>query len=469
MAFETTRLKRAQRRLIFMGMFWVTGMLFGCMPTLPDGDRLTIVCPAECDITFANNTRGLPLNHLLKSTVASEREYRELKRFIRIDETITGRPLYSGNQVRLLIDGPKAYEAMFEAMRKATHHIHLETFILDDEEMGQKFADILIERRQAGVEVRMVYDAFGILNAEEAFFNRLREHGIELYKYNPLDPTENLQVWQINERHHRKILVVDGRVAFAGGMNISSVYTHSSFSPPMGKSKLKDRWRDTHLRLDGPVAAELQTLFLTLWAKLHDTAPLTGSEYFPDLPPVGSKLVRMMVSAAGDQEVDIYKVFLAVFHQAESRIWITQGYFSPDQRFLNVLKNAARRGADVRLLLPGATDSWITINSSRAHYSELLKAGVKIFERKDALQHAKSAVVDGIWSTVGSSNLDYRSFLHANEANAIIYGSEFGSRMEDVFRADQKKNVEITLENWKKRSLIQRSAEVLGSMFDYWL
>ncbi|MFW5854775.1 MAG: phospholipase D-like domain-containing protein [Thermodesulfobacteriota bacterium] len=469
MGFETARFKSAHRRLITMGLLWAAGMLFGCMPSLPDGDRLTIICPAECNITFANNTRGLPIDNLLKSTSASEEELRDLKRFIRVDQAITGRPLYSGNQVRLLIDGPMAYEAMFKAMRNATHHIHLETFILEDEEIGQEFAEILIERRQAGVEVRMVYDAFGILNAEDAFFDRLREHGIQTYKFNPLDPTENLQVWQMNERHHRKILVVDGRVAFAGGMNISSVYTHTSFSPPMGMSKLKDRWRDTHLRLDGPVVAQLQTLFLTLWAKLHETAPLAGPEYFPDLAPAGSKLVRVVVSAAGDEEVDIYKVFLAAFHQAESRIWITQGYFSPDQRFLNVLKNAARRGVDVRLLLPGATDSWITISSSRAHYSELLKAGVKIFERKDALQHAKSAVVDGIWSTVGSSNLDYRSFLHANEANVVIYGSEFASRMEDMFRADQKENVEITPADWKKRSLIQRSAEILGSMFDYWL
>jgi cardiolipin synthase A/B len=469
MGFEAAFLKRAHRRLISMALLWAAGMLFGCMPTLPDGDRLTILCPAECDITFADIPRGQTLDHLLQSKVTSEEELPDLKQFIRVDQAISGRPLYSGNQVRLLIDGPMAYEAMFAAMRKAVHHIHLETFILDDEEIGQEFAEILIERRQAGVEVRLVYDAFGILNAEEAFFDRLREHGIQLYKYIPLNPTENLQVWQMNERHHRKILVVDGRVAFAGGMNISSVYTHSSFSPPRGMSKLKDRWRDTHLHLEGPVVAEFQGLFLTLWAKLHETAPLTGPEYFPDLAPAGSKLVRVVVSTAGDEEVDIYKVFLAAFHQAKRRIWITQGYFSPDQRFLNVLKNAARRGVDVRLLLPGATDSWITISSSRAHYSELLKAGVRIFERKDALQHAKSAVVDGIWSTVGSSNLDYRSFLHANEANALIYGSEFASRMVDVFRADQKENVEITLAEWKKRSLIQRAAEVLGSMFDYWL
>jgi len=445
------------------------GILCGCRPSVQSNEDITIICPGECGVVFANQDQELSVNELIKQGVDSADSYSHLMQIVRTDQTITGRPLYSGNKIQLLIDGPMAYESMFEAIRQAEHHVHLETFIFDDKDLGKKFADLLVERRKAGVEVRLVYDAFGIMDSEEEFFDQLEAHGIALFKYNPLNPVENPKIWKINERHHRKILVVDGRVAFTGGMNISSVYRNSSSSPSRGIPKLKDRWRDTHLRLEGPAVAELQQMFDALWSELQEAPPLTGPDYYPELAPVGDKLVRVMVSSAGDDEVDIYKVFLAVFHQAQKRIWITQGYFSPDERFLNILKIAARRGVDVRLLLPGATDSWITINSSRAHYSELLNAGVRIFERKDALQHAKTAVVDGIWSTVGSSNLDYRSFLHANEANAIIYGAEFGSQLEAVFRADQKENVEITPVEWKERSLLQRSAEVLGSLFDYWL
>lgn len=418
---------------------------------------------------MTNHPQDLSINDLLKQATDDPGAYPHLLQMVQSDQTITGRPLYAGNKAQLLIDGPMAYGSMFDALRQARHHIHLETFIFDDDELGRQFADILIERRGAGVAIRLIYDAFGILNAEDSFFKRMEAEGIQLFKYHPLNPAENPKIWQINDRHHRKILVVDGRVAFVGGMNISSVYTNSSFSPPNGRPRLKDRWRDTHLRLEGPVVAELQHMFCALWSKLNDAPPLSGPAYYPELTPMGDKLVRMMISAPEDEEVDIYKVFLAVFHQAEDRIWITQGYFSPDKRFLDVLNRAARRGVDVRLLLPGVTDSWITINSSRAHYSELLKAGVRVFERKDVLQHAKTAVVDGLWSTVGSSNLDYRSFLHANEANAIVYGADFGSQMEAVFKTDQEKNVEITLDAWRKRSLRQRFVEFLGSLFDYWL
>ncbi len=454
------------RQIQIILMFMAAGMLAACGPSLPDSDELLILRPLDCEIRAEGPDA---LIHALNAAIPSFDEERHLRRMLRIDQAITDRPVFTGNRVRLLIDGPMAYEAIFEAMRNAKHHIHVETFILDDEEMGRTFAEILLERRKAGVEVRIIYDAFGILNAEEEYFERLKQSGVQLFKYNPLDPTEDFRVWRINQRHHRKILVVDGKIAFTGGMNISGVYSHSSFSPPAGLSKLKDRWRDTHIRVEGPIVTEFQRLFLRLWGKLHEIPALSGAAYYPETAFAGPSLVRMMVSSAGDAEYDIYQVYLSIFAQARRRIWVTQGYFSPDERLLGILEAGARRGVDIRLLLPGATDSWITINSSRAHYQQLLEAGVRIFERKDALQHAKTAVVDTIWSTVGSANLDYRSFLHANEANAIIYGEEFGGRMEDIFLIDQKKNEEITLTVWQQRPWYRRPVEFFASFFDYWL
>jgi cardiolipin synthase len=252
-------------------------------------------------------------------------------------------------------------------------------------------------------------------------------------------------------------------------MNISSVYSSSSFYPSKRSSRLEDSWRDTHIRLEGPIVAVFQRVFVDLWSRLRGEPPLSGIEYFPPLPDKGATLARVAISTVGDTESKIYRLYSSVFAHARRRIWVTQGYFSPNPRFLEVLKSAARRGVDVRLLLPGLTDSWITVSSSRSTYAGLLKAGVRVFERKDALQHAKTAVVDGIWCTVGSTNLDYRSFFHSNEANAIIYGREFGRQMEDLFLTDQEQNQEIRLPQWQNRNLGRRFMEFLGKLFRYWL
>lgn len=389
-----------------------------------------------------------------------------VEEMLRIEQGITDRPLVAGNKVELLKDGPATFEAMFAAMRTARHHIHLETFILDDDQLGRRLADILIERRQAGVEVRLVYDSIGALNTAEDYFARLRRHGIQVHEYHPLDPTDVIRLWRLNNRHHRKIGIIDGRIGFAGGLNISGVYASSSSG---GKRSLTQGWRDTHVKVDGPAVAQLQRLFVALWARISGEPPLDGPEYFPPLAQQGRQLIRLVDSKAGDAEADIYRLYLAVIDHARSRIWITQGYFSPDRRLVEALVRAAHRKVDVRLLLPGLTDSWITLHSSRAHYSELLAAGVRIFERRDALQHAKTAVVDSIWSTVGSANLDYRSFLHANEANLVIWGEDFAGHMEDLFAADQAHNVEIRAPDWQRRPVGRKVLEYFASLFEYWL
>lgn len=382
---------------------------------------------------------------------------------------LTDYPLVGGNKVTLLIDGPMAFKSMFSAIDKAKHHIHLETFIIDDDKIGRKLADKLIESARRGVEVRMIFDAVGGLGAKDAFLQRMRENGIQLYKYHPIDPTEDWRPWRINSRHHRKILIVDGKTGFTGGLNISKVYSTSSFSVSSRKKNNKEGWRDTHVRITGPVVAELQSLFIDLWKEEYSGDNFQDSKYFPTLGKTGNDYVRVIQSTSDDSEKEIYNVYLAAINNARQKIWITQGYFSPDKRFLDALKGAAERGVDVRLLLPGLTDSLITINSSRNHYQELLESGVRIFERKDALQHAKTAVVDGLWSTVGSSNLDFRSFLHANEANVTIWGKDFGKEMEEAFLADQNFNNEMLLKEWRNRSLSQRIFESIASLFDYWL
>lgn len=393
-----------------------------------------------------------------------------LEQWMRIEQKIAGRALHGGNRTRLLIDGPSTFQAMFKAMRQARHHIHLETFIFGDAGVSEELAEILSERHRAGVEVRMVIDGYGALESDERILEPLRELGIELFIYHPVSPLDLWRFWRINTRHHRKILIVDGRIGFLGGINISEVYASSSSAGQgISTDAAREGWRDSHLQVEGPIVAELQALFVAFWTRLNESAPLGGPGYFPELPEEGRALIRLTSSMVEDEAYEIYRTYMAAFASARRSIWITQGYFSPNRDFLEALKTASRRGVDVRLLLPGLTDSWVTISSSQAHYEELLEAGVRIFERRDVLQHAKTAVIDGIWSTVGSSNLDHRSFLHANEANLVIWGQEFAGQMENLFLSDQEKNQEITLTQWRQRPFRRILQEKFAALFDYWL
>lgn len=396
-----------------------------------------------------------------------------LTELVRVIESITKDPLVAGNDARVLVDGPETFGAMFEAIEAAQHHIHVETFILDDDEVGRELCDRLIARRKAGVEVRIIYDAFGSRNVTDELVKKLTDAGVQLYKYHPVNPAEDARIWRSNNRDHRKILIVDGRVAFTGGINISEVYAESSLS--ISKSKkhegdVTDRgWRDTHVRLAGPVVHQFQKLFVNVWKEHEPEVNLDSKKYYPDIDPQGDVLARVVASRGGDdEEYELYTVLLAAVSHAREKIWITQAYFAPNESFLEAVRDAARRGVDVRLLLPGVSDAPLVLQASRADYAELLEAGVRIYEHTGTTLHAKTAVIDGVWSTIGSANLDYRSFLHNNEANAEIVGHEFAQTMEKLFLNDLKQAEEVSIRSWRKRPLMQRVKEITGSALRYW-
>jgi cardiolipin synthase len=403
---------------------------------------------------------------ILERAAGDADEAEQLKRLAQSEQAITGLPLVAGNRVTLLVDGPAAYRAIFDAIKNAKDHIHLETFILADDEMGQRLADLLIERRAAGVEVKVIYDAVGSFSTSSGYFDRLRAGGVLVHEFHPVD----IRIWRLTQRDHRKLLIVDGKVAFTGGINISDVYSiSSSLSDKVEKHDTKSRWRDTDVRIEGPAVAEFQKLFLRLWAQGKEKGDNHIEHNFPPLSEVGHDLVRVVASAGGKDEYSIYKAYLSAISLAQWRIWVTQAYFSPNDQFISALKDAARRGVDVRIILPGFTDSRFVLYTSRAHYTELLEAGVKLYERDDRMLHAKTAVIDGLWSTVGSSNLDYLSFVHDNEANAVIVGRDFGRQMEDLFRVDLSHARPIELEKWNRRSPWERMKERFFSLFKYWL
>ncbi|MGH8495608.1 MAG: cardiolipin synthase [Gammaproteobacteria bacterium] len=388
------------------------------------------------------------------------------------EQAVTRQPLVAGNDVALLVDGPATYAAMLAAIASAEEHVHLETYILADDDVGRKLSDALIAKCRAGIDVRLVYDAVGAIESSDAYFERLQEGGVACIKFHPVDPTEDARIWRINERDHRKILVIDGRVGFTGGINFSSTYASSSRSRPGAKDGLLTGWRDTHVRVEGPVVSQLQRLFLDVWHDHCDDAQSQAGEssFYPRPAAAGDTLVRMIASNGSDGlRSAIFAAYLNAFAHAQRYIWLTQAYFAPDDHLLDALRGAAARGVDVRVVVPGFTDSTLIFNASRARYGRLLRAGVRVYEMPGALLHAKTAVIDGVWSTVGSSNLDSRSARHNLEANAVILGRSFGRRMESLFEEDRANAVEITRKAWRRRGSVERMKERFATLFDYWL
>jgi cardiolipin synthase len=272
--------------------------------------------------------------------------------------------------------------------------------------------------------------------------------------------------WRINHRDHRKLLVVDGRVAFLGGINISSVYSAGSVAKRSAKTPQDAvAWRDTDLRIEGPAVAELQKLFLETWEKQKGAA-LAPKTYFPVLTAQGADIVRAIGSTPDDPYSLIYLTLISAIGNAEKQVQLTHAYFVPDPQLLNALTEAAARGVEVTLILPSHTDSGATFHSGRSHYTTLLKAGVRIYERRDALLHSKTAMVDGVWSCVGSTNLDWRSFLDNDEINAVVIGREFGGQMRAMFDKDLAASDAILREQWEQRSLLLRVKEWFSRLIE---
>ncbi len=388
-------------------------------------------------------------------------------RHLVLEEALAGRPLVTGNRVTLLQDGDATYEDMFTAIRAARHHIHLETYIFDGDEVGRRFSDALIAKRREGIAVAVIYDSVGALGTPDSFFQSLRNAGVQLVEFNPVNPLTARTGWNLNERDHRKLLVVDGSVAFLGGINISSVYSGSSPKSQSRRGKALP-WRDTHVRIEGPVVADFQTLFLRAWDR-QKGPPLHASNPFPALQPRGKDVVRAVDGTPDEPFSAIYATLVSAIDSAETDILMTNAYFAPDPQLRAALKDAVRRGVAVKIILPSVTDSGLIFHAGRSYYSELLRAGIRIHERRDVLLHSKTVVIDGVWSTVGSTNLDWRSFLHNYELNAVVLGADYGAQMRAAFERDLAGSTEITLAQWNRRPLGARIKQGLARLWEYWL
>jgi cardiolipin synthase len=401
-----------------------------------------------------------------------QRDARELAAYL---ESAGGppSPLLRGNLAEMLVDGPKTHDAMFDAMARARDHINLESYILEAGEIGKALARMVERKAAQGVRVNILYDSVGSISTPREYFARLRKLGAVVCEFNPVNPLRAGIGWRLNNRDHRKILVVDGRVAFTGGINLSSTYSSGSRSNRLprdvkpGEDSARG-WRDTQVRVEGPVVARFQRLFLDGWA-LQDCGPIAGAKYFPPLQARGDQAMRVLSSDPGADKSEMYLALLSAIADAKRRVWLTFGYFVPDPWTVLALTEAARRGVDVRLVLPGFSDFWAPVYAGRSHYAPLLRAGVRIFEWHEALMHAKTAVIDSKWASIGSTNLDWRSFVHNYEADLVVHDSGFARELERRFGLDVRAAMEVKRNKWEQRGSLERMKEWFARQWEYLL
>jgi cardiolipin synthase A/B len=391
-----------------------------------------------------------------------------LQRYSAVIESVSESPLTKGNKITLLVDGAATYAAMFKAVENARDHINIETYTIEDieDETGRKFADLLLQKQAEGLQVNLIYDSLGSFTTPAAFFQRLRDGGIRVVEFNPTSPLRAHGKWRLAKSDHRKILIVDGKVAITGGVNISDVYS----SGPSGAGDEKGAqmpWRDTDVQIEGPAVAEFQKLFLDTWQSQKGATP-SDRNYFPDMKEQGNTLVGVLGSTQGETNRTTFIMYVAAITFAESSLHMTNAYFVPDSQIMKALTDAAKRGVDVKIILPGTTDRSLALYAGQYYYADLLKSGVKLYKRRNVLLHAKTLVIDGVWSTVGSTNMEWWSFSSNDEVNAIILSREFATEMEKMFAGDLAESDQIRWEEWKKRSLLLKIREWFSHLFARW-
>ncbi len=403
--------------------------------------------------------------------VAAEGRAALARHHLQVMAGLDGGTLYRGNAAALLIDGPATFAAMKAAIEGARHRVLLESYIVEERGVAAQIADLLLERAGTGVSVALLYDAIGSIGTPEALFERLRAGGVAVCAFNPATPQGRGQRWTLDERDHRKLLVVDNDVGFTGGINISSVYGSGSFSVRRSGGRidpLKEGWRDTQIALRGPVVPALAATFVQAWRAqrcaggLRDAPPAA-------VPEPGKRHVKVLRHDPESAGNPIYEHLLAAVGAARSEVLLTMAYFAPGREAIDALTAAARRGVKVVLLMPGRSDAKLVLHAGRSHYDELLAAGVQIHEMRDALLHAKTAVIDGVWSTVGSSNLDRRSIDANHELNVVLIGEDFAGQLRALFDRDREASQPVTPQGRARRGLGDRLLELLGWLAERWL
>lgn len=389
-----------------------------------------------------------------------------VERFCDIHESATGVPLTNGNAVELLPDGPSTYREMLRAIREATDHVHLQSYTFIDGEAAEQFVELLVEKAQNGVAIKILFDALGSFEISSDLISKLRNSGVKVRSF---QRSLDLRFWRMHQRDHRKMLVVDGQIGFVGGINITDEYLSEKSAFDNSSQTPADRgWHDLHALTRGPVVADLQRLFLSVWLNMGRDVSVEN-RLFPALAQEGSCLASIVASDRLDSESRIVDGQIAAIQAATRSVLITHAYFVPPREFVDALTEAVNRGVEVTLILPSFSDNPPALYASHAHFEELLVVGIRIFQFKPSMLHSKTMVVDSLWLTIGSSNLDIRSLEHNNEANLVVIDANLAQEMTKRFTDDLEKSDEVILDDWLARSVFQRIKERAALVLKYWL
>jgi cardiolipin synthase len=368
--------------------------------------------------------------------------------FLQTMHALTGAAMSEGNKIEILRNGVQIFPAMLSAIRNAKKTINLEFYIYWDGEIGREFAETLAGRARAGVKVNVVLDSVGSAPISSDLTEFMERNGISIEWYHPL---RWYTLARFNHRTHRKLLIVDGEIGFTGGVGIADVW--------QGDADREDHWRETVVRVEGPVVTQMQFAFMDNWVKSRGEL-LTGLDYFPKLDACGTCMTQVLKSSPSEGSSAVKLMFVVSIVSAQRSIYINSAYFVPDADTIRALEGAVRRGVDVRVIVPGEfTDVPIVRHAGRLFYSQLMRRGIRIFEYQPTMMHAKTMVVDGIWTSVGSSNFDDRSFRLNDEVNVNVYDESIAAQMEQMFFEDLARSEEVTPRRWLKRPWLDRLKE----------
>ena len=355
--------------------------------------------------------------------------------------------LTKNNKIELLINGEKKFAELIKCLKVAKNHIHIEYYIFDNDEIGNEIAQILADKARAGVSVRFIYDDVGTAHLKKSFKKLFDEAGVD---YHPFMPVYIPQLSRANYRDHRKIVVIDGKTGFVGGMNVADRYINKNG---------KITWRDTHLKVEGDAVYSLQIVFMLNWYFVSKTSLDFTSQYFPAIESTGTQCLQVAASGPDSDWASIMQAFFVAINTAKSQVLITTPYFIPNEPILEAIKTAALGGVDVQIMFPYAGDNAIVQAASMSYMKEVLEAGVHVHLYSDGFNHSKTMVVDGIVSSVGTANMDFRSFDQNFEVNALIYDKSIAKQLMNQFMEDKKHCVPLHLSRWQQRPIRRKLAE----------
>ena len=362
------------------------------------------------------------------------------------------------NKVDILNNGQETFDSILEAIEQAKEHIHLEYYIIEDDIIGNKFKDLLIKKAKEGLEVRLIYDDVGSWSLSKRYIRELENNGIEVYAFMPVRFSRLAD--RVNYRNHRKIIVIDGEIGFVGGINIADRYITGT--------KELGQWRDIHLRIEGQAVHSLQAVFLIDWFFVSDNI-ITDDKYFNEHKVEEKTLVQITACGPDSDWASIMQAYFAAISTAKEYIFISTPYFIPNESILTALKTASLSGVDVRIMLPKRSDSHVVYWGSISYIKELLEAGIQVYFYSKGFAHSKILMVDDVFSSVGTANIDIRSFDTNFEINALIYDEEITNKLKADFCNDLACSEEVTLEQWQQRSQMSKlksaTARIISPLF----